>query len=67
MVLAYSLPFIMDNNQRPLRIIKQIDDISIKEVPVQELIKIYKTRIKEDIGEKELEKHLQHLEMWYIQ
>jgi len=41
-----------------LRIIKQIDDISIKEVPVQELIKIYKTRIKEDIGEKELEKAL---------
>jgi len=40
------------------RIIKQIDDIPIKEVPVQELIKIYKTRIKEDIDEKELEKAL---------
>jgi hypothetical protein len=28
------------------RVIKQIDDITVKEVPVQELIKIYKTRIK---------------------
>jgi hypothetical protein len=40
------------------RLIKQIDDVTVKEVSVQELIKIYKTRIKEDISEEELEKVL---------
>lgn len=37
------------------RIIKRIDDITVKEVPVQKLIEIYKNRIVEDIGEEELE------------
>jgi hypothetical protein len=40
------------------RIIKRIDDITVKEVPVQELIKIYKKRMEEDVSEEELEKLL---------
>jgi len=40
------------------RIIKHVDDITVKEVPIHALIKIYKKRIEENMDEKELEKVL---------
>jgi hypothetical protein len=40
------------------KIIKQIDDIVVKEVSIQDLIKIYRKRMNENINEKELEELL---------
>jgi len=43
------------------RIIKHVDDITVKEVPIHALIKIYKKRIEENMDEKELEKVLANI------
>jgi len=40
------------------RLVKQVDDIKIKEVSIQRLIEIYKKRLKENLDEGELEKEL---------
>jgi hypothetical protein len=40
------------------RVIEQRDDIKVKEVPVQELIKIYGERLKEDVDEEGLVRKL---------
>jgi hypothetical protein len=43
------------------RLIKQIDDVFVKEVPVSELIKIYRARINHDFDEATLEQALRNL------
>lgn len=47
-----------DGNQR---LIKQIDEIHIKEVPVEKIITLYRKRINEDIDETIFEKDLRSL------
>jgi len=43
------------------RVIRRVDDVTVKEVPVQELIKIYEKRMEEDVDEEGLEKALANI------
>lgn len=46
---------------RNTRLIKVIDEIDIKEVSIEKIIELYRTRIKEDIDENIFEKELQSI------
>jgi hypothetical protein len=43
------------------RLIKQIDGIKIREIPVEKIIELYRKRIREDFDETALEEELQNL------
>ena len=43
------------------RLIKEIDEIDVKEVSIEEIIELYRKRIKEDIDENIFEKELRSI------
>jgi hypothetical protein len=46
---------------RNTRLIKEIDEIDVKEVPIEKIIELYRKRIKEDIDENIFEKELRSI------
>lgn len=46
---------------RNTRLIKEIDEIDVKEIPIEKIIELYRKRIKEDIDENIFEKELRSI------